>query len=279
MPEFTAGHRFLDVVVGQHRATIAVVFPVVGAVLLVGSAYEVVPPGLAYHPALILVGVAVMRLPVVATVAPFLDRRSVVALLVVAVYSYLIEFVGVTTGVPYGRFEYLAGFGPVVGGVPVALPVLFVPLVVNAVLLTHLLAVRIGWVGRVGAAVTVVVVVDLVLDPAAVAVGLWTFPGGGSYYGVPASNFVGWVLSAVVSVTVLEWGFDTARLRERVYGCRYALDDFVSFTVLWGLVNVVFGQWVPVALTVGLVGVLVWVNRFDVVGFESVGRWRRWNES
>jgi len=63
-----------------------------------------------------------------------------------------------------------------VGGVPVALPLFFVPLALNAYLLATLLLgsrARQGLV-LVPLSVGLLLVVDLVLDPAAVAIGFWT---------------------------------------------------------------------------------------------------------
>jgi putative membrane protein len=65
-------------------------------------------------------------------------------------------------------------------------------------------------------------------------------------------------------VGLLETGLDRQAVRARLATCPYLLDDFVSFTLLWGAVNLRFGNWLPVAVTVGLVLVLVRVERFDV---------------
>jgi putative membrane protein len=41
------------------------------------------------------------------------------------------------------------------------------------------------------------------------------------------------------------------------------LDDLVSFVILWGFVNVFYGNWVPAVLAVGY-GIALWrVDRFD----------------
>lgn len=258
--------RRLDELVAGHRFEIAVVFPVVGAVLLLASAWGWLPEPLAFNPYLVLAGVAVMRLPLIAGLLPLTDRKAAVAVLALVVYAFAIEFVGVATGWPYGHFEYLVELGPMLAGsVPLGLPVFFLPLVVNSYLLVLLLFGRHTRraVVRLPAVAAVVVWMDVVLDPGAVALGFWAYDAAGAYYGVPLSNYLGWVLSATVSVAVLDWGFDRAALRDRLTQCPFFLDDLVSFVLLWGAVNLAFGQLVP-ALAAGLLGVaLVETDRFD----------------
>lgn len=264
--------RRLDALVAANRFEIAVVFPVVGAVLLLASAWGWLPDPLAFNPYLVLAGVAVMRLPLVAGLLPLTGRRAAVAVLALVAYAYGIEIVGVATGWPYGHFEYLVDLGPMLAGsVPLGLPVFFLPLVVNSYLLVLLLFGRHTRraVVRLPLVAAVVVWMDVVLDPGAVALGFWGYEAAGAYYGVPVSNYLGWVLSASVSVAVLDWGFDRAALHDRLTQCPFLLDDLVSFVILWGAINLAFGQVVP-ALAAAVLGVaLLGTDRFDF----SVLRW------
>jgi putative membrane protein len=261
--------RRLDALVAENRVTIAVVFPAVGAVTLIASAEGWLPRPLAFNPALVLFGTLVMRLPLLVGLLPTVGRRAAAALGLLVAYTYAVEFVGVTTGLPYGEFVYGIDLGPMLfGAVPAGLPVFFLPLVLNAYLLVLLLGNRSrrgagGALARTLASLGVVLVVDLVLDPGAVALGFWSYPAGGPYYGVPWSNYAGWVLSGAVAVLGLEVGLDRERLLRRLRTCPFMLDDLVSFVLLWGGVNAWFGHWVPVALAAGLAGALAAVDRFD----------------
>jgi putative membrane protein len=256
----------LDDLIRENRFTVAIVFPVVGAVLLVASAEGVVPPPLAFDPLMILLGTLVMRSPLLVGVAPVIDRKAALGVLALAGYAYAVEFVGLRTGLPYGEFHYAIDLGPTVAGVPVGLPVFFLPLVCNAYLLCLLLLGRRGRRARIRlpAIVATVVAMDLVLDPGAVALGFWRYPGGGPVYGVPLSNFVGWVLSATVTVLVLDAVLDRTALLDRLETCEFALDDLVSFVLLWGGINCYFGNWGAAAVG-ALFGLgLVRTQRFDV---------------
>ncbi|MFQ3284306.1 MAG: putative membrane protein [Natronomonas sp.] len=258
--------RRLDEVVEDNRFTIAVVFPAIGAITLLASAEALLPGPLNFNPYLLLFGIAVMRLPLIAGVAPLITRRTAVSLLALCGYTYAIEAVGVVTGYPYGVFEYGVNLGPMIGGeVPAALPLFFLPLVVNAYLLCLLLLGDLA--GRTAVRLPVVVAavvgMDLALDPAAVSLGFWGYAAGGWYYGVPWTNYAGWVLSAVVAVGILDRAFDREGLYSRVERCQFMLDDLVSFVVLWGVINAYFGNWIA-ALLAALFGYGLWrTDRFD----------------
>ncbi len=254
----------LDRTVRENRFTIAVLFPVVGALALVGSAEGWVPDPFAFNPWFVLTGVLVMRSPLVVGVLPAIDRRAVGWIGVLVAYTYAIELVGVATGWPYGTFEYTVSLGPMLGGVPAALPVFFIPLVVNAYLLCLLLLgsrASNGWL-RLSTVIAAVVAMDVVLDPGAVSLGFWSF-GGGAFYGVPLSNYVGWVVSATVAVVTLDRAFDITGLLERLRACEFMLDDMVSFVILWGGINLWYGNLLPAAVAVGFGVGLVRADRFD----------------
>ena len=255
-----------DRLIRENRFTIAVVFPVVGAVLLVASREGLLPALLSYNPILILLGTLVMRSPLVAGVLSLVDRRALLGLTVLVGYAYAIEIVGVLTGIPYGEFTYAIDLGPMLAGVvPLGLPVFFVPLVLNSYLLCLLLlgkrAERTAI--RLLSVIATVLAIDLVLDPGAVAIGFWTYPAGGLYYGVPWTNYAGWVLSATVSVAFLDWGFSRSALLDRLRACEFMLDDLVSFVILWGGIDLLYANWIPVAIAVLLAGGLLSTDRFD----------------
>jgi bisanhydrobacterioruberin hydratase len=130
-------------------------------------------------------------------------RRAALSLLVLAAFGFAIETVGVVTGLPYGRFYYGDALGgKVLGLVPYLLPVSYVPLVIAAVAAT--------WGFTVGRlllwallSAVLLVLIDGVLDPGAASLGFWVWPEGGVYYGVPLSNYAGWLLSGALASALL----------------------------------------------------------------------------
>jgi putative membrane protein len=258
--------RRLDALVDENRFTIAVVFPTIGAIMLLASAEGLLPEPLSFNPYLVLFGVAIMRLPLIAGVAPLLTRKAGLGLVALCAYTYSIEFVGVLTGYPYGHFEYGVDLGPMIAdAIPAALPLFFLPLVLNAYLLCLLLLGESARnpVLRVPVVIAAVVGMDIILDPGAVAIGFWSYSAGGLYCGVPWLSYAGWVLSATVAVLLFDYAFDREGLLGRLDACPFMLDDLVSFVILWGFVNAFYANWVPAALAVGY-GFALWqVDRFD----------------
>ena len=260
----TAQQR-LETIIRENRFTIAVFFPIVGAVTLVASAEGLLPEPLAYNPFLILFGTVVMRSPLVVGLLPRIGWWALGCLGVLTAYTYAIEVIGVRTDWPYGAFEYTIQLGPMLfGEVPLALPLFFIPLVLNAYLLT-LLVLR-EWaenpIVRLTTAIAAVVGIDLVLDPAAVAIGFWAFESG-VYYGVPISNYVGWLISGTVAVVLVDLAFDRAALRARVRDCEFILDDLVSFVLLWGTINVLYSNWLAAGVAVLFCFGLFRTERYD----------------
>ncbi|MFW6320913.1 MAG: bisanhydrobacterioruberin hydratase [Halohasta sp.] len=258
---------WLDALVDGNRFTISVFFPLIGAIMLLGSAeaWPFLPAPLRFNAPLILFGTVVMAAPLLVGVVPAVDRRALGGVGILVGYTYLIEYVGVSTGWPYGEFDYGISLGPMVGEIPAALPVFFLPIVLNTYLLSLLLlgGQRDSRPLRLAVVIPAVVAMDVVLDPAAVSLGFWTYADGGVFYDVPLSNYAGWMVSAAVSVVVIDWTIDRTVLTDRLDRCGFMLDDLVSFVILWGVINAWFGNWLPVGVAVGFGVAIVSVNRFD----------------
>ena len=131
-------------------------------------------------------------------------RRAALSLLALSAFGYAIEAIGVVTGLPYGTFYYGDALGQrLLGLVPYLLPISYAPLVIGAVaaswndsLVNH----RVFFIFR---AALLLVLMDGVLDPGAAFLGFWIWPEGGAYYGVPLSNYAGWLLSGALAAALL----------------------------------------------------------------------------
>lgn len=132
-------------------------------------------------------------------------RRAAISLIGLSAFAYAVETTGVATGFPYGEFRYGDGLGPKVFGLtPYVLPITYVPLVIGAVAACGSARPgrprRLAWIA--GSAV-LLTLIDGVLDPGAVVLGFWEWPSGGPYYGVPLSNYGGWLLSSTIAAALL----------------------------------------------------------------------------
>lgn len=147
-----------------------------------------------------------------ASLAAASATRSFRHLLIIPVAGFAIglaaEVVGVSTGLPFGRYEYVSLRAPRVLGVPLSVPVMWG----FYAYLTYLIsasAIRPGGLAgralRVAYASALMVVLDLAMDPFMVLrTHAWVWLGGWGleWFGIPASNFVGWyVVSAAILTT------------------------------------------------------------------------------
>ena len=186
-------------------------------------------------------------------------RGAAVSLLLLSAFGYAIEATGVARGFPYGTFYYGDSLGPKIAGlVPYLLPLSWAPLVLGAVAAT---APRTGTglprrALHVLLAAVLLTLVDGVLDPGAAALGFWVWPQGGAYYGVPITNYLGWLLSSALAAALL------LALGQRRWG-RAApppgmLDSLVVAVAFWVGVAVFSGLLFPALLGAGL---LLWLLR------------------
>jgi bisanhydrobacterioruberin hydratase len=168
-------------------------------------------------------------------------RRATLSLLALSLFAYAIESFGVATGLPYGRFYYGEALGPRLAGlVPLLLPLSYAPLVIGAV--------AAAWGGRsrllhITQATLLLLWMDAVLDPGAASLGFWVWPEGGLYYGVPPSNYAGWLISGAAATTLL---LSTGRWSETPTPA--LLDSATIATSFWTGVAVFSGLAAPALL-------------------------------
>ncbi len=133
-------------------------------------------------------------------------RRAFYIWMALSLFAYVIEIIGVKTGFPYGYFRYSLGIQPLIYGVPLWLPLAWVPLILGAWQLAH--GLHQSKAVKIFITAGLLVAMDLVLDPGAVVLGLWQYTAITSelslmYYSVPVSNYLGWCLSGGIGGLIL----------------------------------------------------------------------------
>jgi putative membrane protein len=178
---------------------------------------------------------------------------------VVLPLAWAVEFVGSTTGLPFGDYHYTPLLQPQVGGVPLLIPLAWLMMLPPAWAVGSLL-------GRTWRPLPVAAIAacafaawDLFLDPQMVAWGYWVWAQPGGYFGIPWINFAGWVLSAFL----LSW-IALAVARPPLPPL---LPLIVIYTITWAL------QSVGLALFWGMPGPAA--VGFVVMGFFVAGAWWR----
>jgi isopentenyl-diphosphate delta-isomerase len=192
----------------QIAASVAVIIFLLAAAFFTARAEM---PSWAHH--ISGASIALFALPAFWVTRRWLGWRDAIAVwAVMGIAAVGIETFAIATGVPYGRFQYSEMLGyKLFGYTPWTVALAWTPAVLAAY------AVAAGLVGqqlpvvsqrlsasRIAIMAATLTAFDLVLDPAAVGLGFWRYDGGGNFYGVPLSNFLGWLITGAIAGTLLD---------------------------------------------------------------------------
>jgi putative membrane protein len=189
--------------------------------------------------------------------------RGVIAAVIIAVLSFWVEYVGVTTGLLFGQYSYTDVLGlKVFGTVPLPIPFAWLLVVPASIGAARLLGAKGWWVALVAPALALGL--DLLLEPvAAYVVNYWQWIESGPYYGVPNANFVAWGATALVltvtTLALVRRDIERAAFQPLLPAALYFLNLF-QFT----LVNLTHTFWIAAAIGTLLVVGAAWVLRREI---------------
>lgn len=134
-------------------------------------------------------------------------RRAGATLIIVGAVGWAAEFMGHRTGFPFGSYSYTDLLQPQIGGVPLLIPAAWFMLlppvwaIAQRIVRDHrkTLKHRVAFITISAAALTAW---DLFLDPQMVGWGFWVWDNPSGYFGIPWSNYAGWLLVAA-TITLL----------------------------------------------------------------------------
>ena len=125
--------------------------------------------------------------------------RALIVFCVVVGLAYLAELLGVTTGFLFGKYHYTSILQPQVAGVPILIPLAWLMMLPPAWAVAHFIT---GKTGRSFSFLLISALAftawDLFLDPQMVAWNFWVWETPGHYFGIPWSNYLGWILVSIV---------------------------------------------------------------------------------
>ncbi len=136
-------------------------------------------------------------------------RQAAIFFVVSAVISWLLEQIGVQTGLIYGAYHYTDQLGVKLGHVPLLIPIAWFMMMYPSYVIANIIGTGkpdsagnglslIVWLSALGA--MVMTAWDLVMDPgmSSPPSQSWIWEHGGPYFGVPLQNFVGWLLTTFI---------------------------------------------------------------------------------
>lgn len=179
------------------------------------------------------------------------SRRGLAVLFGLGLYALAIESLALSTGFPYGDFTYTDVLGNKMFGLtPWTVAFAYPPIL----LLTYWFA-RLRHTSRWKIYFSTAfdaMLIDLVLDPAAVRLGFWYWDEPGFFYGVPAVNFLGWLLTGYIGAVLLHHLWD--RSVKPTLALAYSGLLILWF---WACVNIWLGQWLSVIIAIALLAYIV----------------------
>ncbi len=180
-------------------------------------------------------------------------KRAAALLGLLGLYALFIESLAIKTGVPYGEFVYKDVLGNKLFGLtPWTVAFAYPPII----LLTYWFA-RKRHNSRHTAKIIFstafdAMLIDLVLDPAAVKLGFWYWSGGGFFYNVPLVNFLGWILTASIAAVLVH-----AFLRKQKNIPHAFAYSGLMVLWFWTWVNIWLGHLWPSVIGIALIWVFV----------------------
>lgn len=131
-------------------------------------------------------------------------RQTLITLMGIVILSFFAEFIGVRTGLPFGRYSYTLLLQPQIGAVPVLIPLAWMMMLPPAWGIAELIT---GKSSRTFSFILVSALAftawDLFLDPQMVGWDFWRWHTQGQYFGIPLLNYAGWLLVSACLTFVL----------------------------------------------------------------------------
>lgn len=116
------------------------------------------------------------------------NRSLQIFLLLCYLAGFLVEMVGVQTGLLFGQYEYHQVLGPKLFATPLLIGVNWVILVYSSAVLLNYVAGKAHWLLKTTAAAAIMVALDVLIEPVAVALNFWTWEDGI----IPLQNYIAW---------------------------------------------------------------------------------------
>ena len=125
-------------------------------------------------------------------------RETLHMLALVLPLAWLVERVGSTTGIPFGAYHYTEALAPLLGGVPLIIPIAWLMMLPAAwAVAAAITGAQSGW-RFVAVSAAAFTAWDFFLDPQMVHWGYWVWHEPDGYFGIPWVNFSGWFLASAL---------------------------------------------------------------------------------
>lgn len=127
-------------------------------------------------------------------------RKAAQFACVVLSLAFAAEYIGVATGFPFGKYDYVGTlWPPIFGRVPAPISLAWLMIALGSLAVAHALLPRRGWLAVTALSAVLATLLDACIEPTAVSIKhYWIWRDTGPFYGVPLANFAGWLGVALV---------------------------------------------------------------------------------
>ncbi|AEH60804.1 protein of unknown function DUF422 [Methanosalsum zhilinae DSM 4017] len=198
-------------------------------------------------------------------------KKGLFLLIIMGLYALVLETMAIITGIPYSEFYYTEMIGTkLFGTTPFTVPFAWLPLFIGSLYLAS--EIRINhqrpelW-QIVLLTTFLLLMTDLVLDPAAVALQFWIWKEPGMFYGVPLMNFIGWGISGLVAAVI---GIGITRYELRENKPPALASSLLLIMFFWTGVCVYMKLLIPAFLGILLIAFITWSTKGHIGSFEKV---------
>ncbi len=127
----------------------------------------------------------------------------------VLLLSFIVEYLGVSSGLVFGPYQYTTVLTPLLFTVPLAIPFAWLTVVLAAWCVANAVLAQFNIQNstfKIVFAGLLTMLLDLLIEPVAVYVsGYWLWQRGGIYYGIPTQNFIAWAVIGGLMALVAAW--------------------------------------------------------------------------
>lgn len=171
--------------------------------------------------------------------------------------SWAVEMIGARTGIPFGSYNYTGSLRPQILNVPVQVPLgwlmMLPPSWGVAQAITERINPRWKFPAFVGFSALSMMAWDLFLDPMMVSWRMWAWEHPGGYFGVPWTNYLGWLLVSALVTIIIRPGKVPVVPMMLVYTTFFLL-ELIGSGIFWGLP----GAAVTGGIVMGGISILAW---------------------
>jgi len=213
--------------------------------LFFGIGFAFIPDRMMYEQTSII-AIILFALPAFIGLIKWLGyKQGLLLIALLGIFSLAIETIGLYTGFPYSEFEYGMPIGTkLFNTTPWTVFFAWSPFVIGAFAIAKKRSSSV--LKTLMMSIIILLLFDLVLEPAAIARGLWTYTKDGFWYSAPLTNYLGWIFSGSIATVILYFFTKKNKLKE----ITFLQSSLLYSLALWSGANLGFGFIFPSSIGV-----------------------------